>query len=64
MSDEADRARAALEEIASDIEVEEFLRLLMADGLAIVVDGKYVVLEQGEPSARVDIRITSQGGDS
>ncbi len=95
MSDDGDRARDSLEEIASqfytqaaschikgmtlsatyarisqfaaigsDTEVAEYLRLLEAEGVVMLVEGKYVVLEQGEPSAQLDIRITSQGGDS
>jgi hypothetical protein len=50
--------------ICSDVEVAEFLRLLVEEGIVTMVDGKYVALEQGEPAARIDIRITSQGGNS
>lgn len=50
--------------IASDVEVKEFLRLLIEDGMVEMVEGEPVLVEFGEPTARVDIVITSQGGDS
>lgn len=50
--------------VGSDEEVKHFLRLLLKDGLVDMVDGQPVVQETGEPEARIDIRITSGGGES
>ncbi len=50
--------------ISSDDEAVRFLELLIEDGLVDMVDGLPVVVEYGEPHASLNIRITSQGGDS
>ncbi len=50
--------------IGTDEETDIFLDYLIKDGLVDMVDGVPVVVEFGEPEARIDIRITSGGGDS
>ncbi len=50
--------------LCTDAEVAELCRLLLEDGLVEMVDGEPVIHDVGEPSARLDIRITSGGGNS
>ncbi len=50
--------------LCSDAEVAEFIRLLIEDGMVEIVNGEPVVNDHDKPSARVDIRITSNGGNS